>query len=191
MHTIVFCLEEPSAWEMLRGILPRLLPDNVTSRHMIFEGKSDLDKRIVGRIRGWKSPDTHFLILRDKDASDCRTLKAALLSKATTAGRSDTVIRIACHELESFYLGDLKAVESGLGIRNLAKHQDRNKYRTPDRCANAAEEMVKLSARRYQKIAGSREIAPHLRLDGSNRSRSFNVLIEGIKKIVSRVQESD
>lgn len=34
-----------------------------------------------------------------------------------------TVVRIACAELESFYLGDLKAVEDELNIPKLAKKQ--------------------------------------------------------------------
>lgn len=186
MNTIVFCLEEPSAWEMLKVLLPKILPNNIHTYPLIFEGKSDLDKRLVKRIQGWQAPNTHFLVLRDKDHSDCRTLKQALVDKVAEAGRSDSIVRIACHELEAFYLGDLKAVEQGLEIRNIAKLQDKQKYRAPDNCANAAEELEKLSGNSYQKIAGSRAIAPHLKLDGVNRSHSFNVLIEGIKTLAVR-----
>ncbi len=187
MNTIVFCLEEPSAWEMLNVLLPKILPENIKAFPLVFEGKSDLDKRIVKRIRGWRTPNTHFLVLRDKDHSDCKMLKQALVEKVTEAGRADSIVRIACHELETFYLGDLNAVELGLEIRHVAKLQDKQKYRVPDDCANAAEELEKLSGNTYQKIAGSRTIARHLKLDGTNRSRSFNVLIEGIETLVSRI----
>ena len=187
MHTIVFCLEEPSAWEMLQGILPQLLPENVQPRAIVFEGKSDLDKRLVKRIRGWQQPNSHFLVLRDKDSSDCHQLKKLLLEKTTEAGQSDAVVRIACHELESFYLGDLQAVESGLELSGVKSQQERAKYRSPDDRSNAAEEMAKLTNSQYQKIAGSRAIAPHLSLDGRNKSRSFNVLISGIRKTIGQI----
>ncbi len=190
MATIVFCLEEPSAWEMLSGILPRILPESVNAFPIIFEGKSDLDKRLERRVRVWQTPDTYFLILRDKDSSDCLKVKAELAAKVRRAGRSDSLVRIACHELESFYLGDLAAVEKGLSLKKIAKLQDKQKYRNPDRLSNAAEEISRLTGLSYKKIAGSRAISKHLLLDGSNRSRSFNVLVEGIRTIVKRLDDA-
>ncbi len=157
---------------------------------MLFAGKTDLDKRLVFRIRGWKKPNTHFLILRDQDHSDCHDVKQMLVAKTTEAGRADSIVRIACHELESFFLGDLEAVERGLEVKNASNLQGKRKYRDPDNCSNAAQELEKLSNKTYQKIAGSRAIAPFLNLDGDNRSRSFNVLIEGIKKLVRRINET-
>ena len=44
MKTLVFCLEEPSAKEMLKGVLPRILPDDVTARFIIFKGKQESKK---------------------------------------------------------------------------------------------------------------------------------------------------
>ena len=128
--------------------------------------------------------NTDFLELQKKDHSDCKTLKQALDDKVTEAGRADSMIRIACHELETFGLGDLNAVELGLEIRNDAKLQDKRKYPIPDACANTAVELETLSSYTYQKIAGSRMIARHLKLDGENRSRNFNALIEGIRTLV-------
>ena len=49
---------------------------------------------------------------RDKDSGDCRSIKRKMAQKVQNSGKMDkTLIRIACHELESFYLGDLSAVE--------------------------------------------------------------------------------
>ena len=48
------------------------------------------------------------------------------------ANRPDTLIRIACHELEAWYLGDLAAVEQGLELKKLGKLQNQRKYRNPD-----------------------------------------------------------
>jgi hypothetical protein len=94
-------------------------------------------------------------------------------------------VRIACTELESFYLGDLNAVEHGLGIANLAKKQNDKKYRTPDALSNAAQELKRLTQNQYEKVSGSRAISAFLKVDGSNRSHSFNVLLAGINKLIT------
>ena len=184
MRTIVFCLEEPSAREMLEGVLPKILPENCFPRFLVFEGKQDLDKRLEKKVRGWNQPDSAFIVMRDKDRGDCYQIKRFLASVMQRARRPDALIRIACHELESFYLGDLAAVEQGLSISGLARQQEKGKFRNPDNTANAAEELEKITGQKYQKIAGSRAIAPFLALDGTNRSNSFNILISGIQKIV-------
>lgn len=49
---------------------------------------------------------------------------------------------------------------------------------------NAAEEMRKLTNSAYQKIDGSRRIGSLLKVDGTNASTSFNVLCDGIKRLV-------
>lgn len=95
------------------------------------------------------------------------------------------MIRIACHELESFYLGDLAAVKQTYGIR-LPSQQTR-KYRTPDALANAADELKRITKQEYQKVDGSRRIAEHMKLDGSNSSTSFNILISGIQRLVANM----
>ena len=183
MRTLVFLLEEPSAEEMLKGVLPRILPEEVSVKYLVFEGKRDLERRLERRIRGWMLPHSFFVVIRDQDSGDCLVIKNDLLEKCKRAGKEDALVRIACRELESFYLGDLEAVEKGLGIRNLKKKQQRAKYRQPDSLRNAAMELNELTGKKYQKVSGSRAIGPYLRLDGTNQSHSFNKLIEGIKGI--------
>ncbi|MGZ4953743.1 MAG: DUF4276 family protein [Methylobacter sp.] len=179
-------LEEPSAAEMLKGILPNLLPEGINVKFLVFEGKQDLEKQLERRLKGWQQPDSFFLVMRDKDGGDCLMIKQRLAEKVCASGKqASTLIRIACTELESFYLGDLSAVDQGLEIGNLAKKQHERKYRTPDMLSNAAQELSKLTQQKYQKIAGSRAIAPFLKIDGSNKSHSFNVLLTGIRKLVS------
>ncbi|MDD3016717.1 MAG: DUF4276 family protein [Lactococcus chungangensis] len=189
MFNFVCMLEEPSAKEMLKVVLPKLLPNNVNFRYIVFEGKQDLEKQLEGKLRGWQAPNSYFLILRDQDSGNCVKLKDILIGKVKNSKKTEnTIIRIACHELESFYLGDLEAVEKGLKIKNLAKMQNNKRYRNPDHLTNASEVLTKLSGSTYQKIQGSRMIAPFLKLDGSNRSASFNVLISGVKKIHTTIQ---
>jgi len=176
MKYLVCLLEEPSAREMLKEILPKILPDEICVQYLVFEGKQDLEKQLERRLKNWQQPDSIFLIMRDQDSGDCLTIKKNLLKKVTASEQQNrTIIRIACHELESFYLGDLAAVEAGLGISGLKAKQNKKKYRMPDALSNAAEELFKLTDKRYQKVAGSRAIAPYLTADGSNLSHSFNV----------------
>ncbi len=176
---LVFLLEERSAREMLKGLLPRLLCPNVVPRYVVFEGKQHLERSIERRLRKWLAPDTAFVVIRDQDASDCRQVKATLAAKCARAGKPDALVRIACHELETFYLGDLAAVERGLGLPGLARQQDRRKYRAPDRLRNPAAELARMTRDVYQKVAGSRAIGPELSLCG-NRSDSFRALVDGL-----------
>jgi len=194
MTTLVFLLEEPSARAMLQGILPRLFPEEVASKFLVFEGKQDLDKRLEQRVRGWLAPDAFFVVIRDKDAGNCQDIKQRLQEKLVHAGHPNSLVRIACHELESYYLGDLAAVEAGMNCRGLSNLQKKSKYRTPDNLTNPAQELAKLADSKkadYQKVAGSRDIAAHMKLDGSNRSHSFNVLVEGLRRLIDKTTEGE
>lgn len=182
--TLVFLLEGQSEKEMIQGILPRLLPSEIHTKFIVFEGKSDLEKRLELKIKGWQTPDSYFVILRDQDSGDCKVIKQNLVVKCKKVGREDTLVRIACHELESWYLGDLEAVEKGLNIK-LQQSQTSAKFRVPDQLSNAAEELEKITKNLYQKIGGSRDIAPYLNLT-SNTSTSFNIFIRGIQTLVEK-----
>lgn len=185
MRELVFLLEEPSAAAMLEGLLPKIVPDDLPCRYIAFEGKQDLERQLVRRIQGYHNPDALFVVLRDQDAQpDCKVIKNRLVEMCRRAGRSSALVRIACTELESFYLGDLSAVERGLGIAGLAAHQQKQKYRSPDRVRSPKEELKKLTENLYQEVAGSRAIGPHL--DPFNtRSHSFRNLVAGIRRLVT------
>ncbi len=49
---LVFLLEERSAKVMLETFLPRMLDERIEFRLIAFEGKQDLEKRMVMRIKG-------------------------------------------------------------------------------------------------------------------------------------------
>ncbi|MCC5847660.1 MAG: DUF4276 family protein [Verrucomicrobia bacterium] len=184
MRTLVCCLEEPSAWELLQVVLPKLLPEDVFLQPMVFEGKQDLEKRLHHRIRHWQKPHSLFLVMRDQDAEECEIVKQRLVEKIEKTDKQPaTIIRIACRELEAFYLGDLKAVEQGLKVKGLSRKQQSKKYRQPDSTQSPKQELRQLTNNRYQPISGSRAISPHLDLTGVNRSHSFGVLIEGIRRL--------
>jgi hypothetical protein len=184
MRQLVFFLEEPSAAAMLEGFLPKIIPADVEPRFITFDGKRDLEQQLLKRLRGYCHPEALFVVMRDQDAQpDCRVIKRQLVTLCKKAGRSSALVRIACRELESFYLGDLQAVERGLGLSKLASQQQTRRFRDPDRIVSPKEELKKLTKCKYQQVSGSRAIGPHLDLDNT-RSRSFRNLVTGIRRLV-------
>ena len=136
------------------------------------------------RLRNYNNQDACFIVMRDQDSGDCVQIKTKLTQLCTQTGRAKAVVRIACRELESFYLADLAAVEKGLAISRLANQQNTAKFRTPDRLGSPSQELKTLTQGRYQKIAGSRAIGPHL--DPHNvRSASFKALVNAVRSIES------
>jgi len=191
MSTLVFFLEEQSAAEMLKGLLPRIIPQCITWKCFPFHGKSDLEKNLPGKLRKWRLPDTFFIILRDRDSSDCIIAKRRLSDLCKKSGQNNWLVRIACAELESWYLGDLAAVEQGLGLNGLARLQAKAKFRKPDDLQNASDELTTLTNYKYDKISGSRNIGPHLSIElNSNRSYSFNIFLSAIRAAVSRLSDT-
>jgi hypothetical protein len=184
MTELVFLVEEPSAKELLRGLIPRIVDEQKCyCRYVVFEGKQDLDKSVQRKLKGYLKQDAIFIILRDQDSDDCKFLKARLREQCELAGKPGTLIRIACRELESWYLADLSAVEKSLGMTGLQKHQKSKKFRSPDQTQNPSKELIEITKHRYQKISGSRTIAPLLDLDNT-RSTSFNNFVKGIRRLV-------
>ena len=106
-----------------------------------------------------------FTVIRDKDSAACAAVKQKLVNICRAAGKPQTLVRVACHELESWYLADLTAVERGLEISGLRRLQGKVKYRAPDYLANPARELERLTGNAYRKVSGSRAIGPHLSPD--------------------------
>ncbi len=181
MKELVFLLEEESAKALLESLLPRILDGRIVVRAIAFEGKQDLEGQLERKLRSYANPNARFVVLRDQDGGDCSVIKADLVEKCRRSGRlSSTRVRIACHELESFYLADLSAVETALGITGLKRQQNRAKFRNPDRLCNPSKELTTLTRGQYQKVSGSRSFGNHL--DPENpRSASFRNFIAAIR----------
>ncbi|MEZ7892933.1 MAG: DUF4276 family protein [Candidatus Wallbacteria bacterium] len=186
MINLVFFLEEPSAREMLKVFLPNLFLDINTKLNFIFivfEGKSDLEKQIENKLKSWNKPNCKFIILRDKDSGNCCNIKSELVQKCINAGKN-CLVRIACYELESWYIEDLKAVEKAFKINGLSAKQYKEKYRQPDNLSKPSTELEILTKYQYQKVSGSKKIGTYLSTT-KNTSHSFNVFISGLKNMVA------
>ena len=188
MKELVFLLEEDSAKAMLESLLPRILNPEIKARLIPFEGKQDMEKQMTKRMRGYVNPEARFIVLRDQDnAPDCTQVKARLIERCQHAGQTaKSLVRIACRELEAFYLADLTAVEQGLLIDKLAKFQGAAKFRDPDRLGSPSKELATLTRGCYQKVSGSRAIGQFLDV-ANERSSSFKNLIRGIRRMESEL----
>jgi len=182
MSEIVFLLEESSMEETLKGLLPRVLRNDISLKYIKFDGKRDLEKKLPRKLRGYLKPDSKFVILRDQDSGDCITIKKRLKSLCVQSNKPDALVRIVCRELESWFLGDLAAIEAGLGLIGLAQRQSEKKFRNPDNHNNAKQILKELTGGRYRRTSSAREISFHLDPE-NNTSHSFRVFVEGVKKI--------
>ena len=185
-YDLIFLLEEPSIKTVLEAILPKLIPDHIHYICISHQGKQDLTKSIPIKIKAfYTNPDTKFVIVHDQDSHDCKKLKADLLQLCQSAGKPESMIRIICHELESWFLGDLAAIEKAYGLnpQSLGRKQNKSKFRDPDQLNSAKEELRKLVSE-YYPGTHSKAIAPYLSLT-NNKSRSFQVFIDGIKNILN------
>lgn len=191
MIELVFFLEEASAQAMLEGLLPRILPQTLRYRCVPFNGKQDLEKNLPIKLRGWLAPNTHFIVLRDKDAEDCVQVKQRLVTLCKQAGKPNVLVRIICTELESWYLGDLQAVEAALGIAGLARQQNKEKFRNPDARNNPKQILKEITKQAYQERTGSRAIGSCLHTDPAhNTSHSYGVFLKGVQRLVKHMEAS-
>ena len=186
-------MEEPSIEEVLRVILPKVLPDgwvldvNCFIRH--HDGKQDLQQSIPRKIRVASKKDitTGFIIVQDQDCNDCRLLKSQLAGLCDDAQTGNHPVpykvRIVCHELEAWYLGDMDAIEKVFPRFHAAQYRGKKKFRKPDDCMNPKQELKKIVGD-YGQIATARKIAPHLDIEG-NTSPSFRCFIDGLRQMVS------
>lgn len=178
---LVFMLEEPSMKEFLAGLLPRILPESTPFILIGHEGKSDLESSLPRKLRAWRKPGAKFVVVRDQDAADCKVVKARLVEAAVAAGRPDTVVRIACRELEAWILGDLEAVATAFQKPQISQLKRQRKFQNPDRLGAPAEELRRLLGR-YSKIAGARALGPEISVD-RNCSRSFQTFVKALQRL--------
>jgi hypothetical protein len=185
VKNLVLLLEEPSAKDLLEGLLPRLLPNDIGIYYLVFEGKQDLERQLVRKLRGWLLPDSAFLVLRDQDAADCHVVKKQLMARVTESARRPALVRVACRELEAWIMGDWRAVAEAFDKPHLRGNGSKAAYRNPDQFVRPVEALRRFIPE-YQKRDGARRIG--LLLNPSrNQSASFRAFCSGVRKLLAEV----
>lgn len=183
---VVFLLEEQSMKVFLDDLLPRLF-GWVEHQHfqcVPHEGKSDLEASFPRKLRAWREPGVQFVVMRDNDGANCIDLKARYVQLCRDAGRPETLVRLVCQELESWYLGDLRAVAEAFQA-NVDTVPLLRRFANPDGFNNASQELQRLIPA-YQKIGGARKLAPHMS-EARNCSTSFQIFLSGIRRTVNQI----
>jgi hypothetical protein len=188
MGRIIFLLEEPSMKALLADWLPRLFPGWVDGQHfqcVPHEGKSDLDRSISRKLKAWNIPGDRFVIVRDNDNADCKAVKARLQTLCAQAGRPQTLIRLVCQELESWYLGDLAALAAAFRQPGTNTPAYRKRFANPDGWQKPSVQIKRLVPT-FQKISAARSMAQHLDPE-HNSSHSLQVFVAGVRRIAAEM----
>jgi hypothetical protein len=118
--------------------------------------------------------------VRDNDGADCRKVKRLLVDLCRKGGRGDTLVRIACQELEAWYFGAPVALANAFERPDLRRIASTARFRDPDAIDHPARALAE-QVQEFQKVSGARRMTQHLSRD--NRSRSFQALITGIERL--------
>jgi len=183
-----FLLEEPSMANVLRELLPKILPGGYELDVNCFlrphRGKSDLQNSVPRKMKVFSNfyEPVKIVIMQDQNSSNCMELKNRLKSLCEQSGRCSFLVRIVCRELESWYMGDMDAVQKAYPFFKAEKYKRKSRFQNPDNLPGA-DEMARILPE-FHKGAGSEKIAPFLSLKG-NRSKSFNNFISGLRKFLS------
>lgn len=167
--------------DFLNALLPRLFPA-LEFQCVPHEGKSDLEKRLAGKLRGWRTPGTQFVVMRDQNGADCREVKAKLADLCRTGGRPDALVRIVCRELEAWYLGDRHALMHAFPKERGKLEQGLNKrrFRNPDAVVGPAAALSSLIPT-FRKRSSAADMGR--RLSRENLSHSYSVFLAGVDRL--------
>lgn len=200
---IEILVEEQSAEEALRHLLPRLIGNRAQWKLINLGSKYKLLRALPQRLAAYsqrigQGEDLRVMVLVDRDDDDCEVLKrrleaaainAGLATKSTpdAEGRFHIVNRIVIEELESWFIGDASALRKAFtGLPKI--EQNRGIFRNPDNGGSweALHRFLKqhgIYKSSFPKIDAARRIAPHLDIQ-QNRSRSFQVFVAGMESLL-------
>lgn len=156
MSRLIFLLEELSMKVFLDALLPRFFPQ-LAFLCVPHEGKQDLEQSIPRKLKAWREPGARFIIVRDADAEDCEELKRRWAQLCEESGRPEALVRLACRELEAWYLGDpetLALAYEDAGLRSLGS---RERFRNPDQVVRPSMALQQLVPA-FQKVSGARRM---------------------------------
>ena len=204
MMEIEILVEEQSAEEALRHLLPRLLKNRGRAKVINLSNKYKLLKVLPKRLAAYAQriadgESLRVVVLVDRDDDDCERLKAELERMAAAAGlptksspgaNGQFVVlnRIVVEELESWFIGDPLALRKA--FTSLPKiEQNSGIFRNPDNGGTweALHRFLKkhdIYKSSFPKIDAARRIAPHMNVE-QNRSRSFQVFVDGIEALLA------
>ena len=152
----------------------------------IHQGKQDLQNAIPKVLPSLsKIPGTTIIILQDQDQNDCIQLKQKLNELVLRSKiKVPYKIRIACRQLENWFLGDLKAINNAYPNFNVNTKISND----VDAIQNADLELLKIipdfrNHNHLPKLLIAKNISPYLSLS-RNKNKSFLNFVSAIKTLI-------
>ena len=201
---IDFLLEEESAEEALRHLLPKMIGQRARWKLVNFGSKYKLLDKLSERLAGYcqrisEGEDLRVVVLVDRDDDDCLALKhrleeaarQALLATKTAPdekGRFFVVNRVVVEELESWFIGDPLALRRAFGSLP-AIDGKKGIFRVPDN-GGSWEKLHRFLKKHgvykssYPKIKAAQRIAACMDIQNNN-SHSFRVFREGVEAVLA------
>ncbi len=114
------------------------------------------------------------------------SIKNAFFRENKTA---DVLVKIVCHELESWYLGSQQALGKAFGEKHAKKIRNKSQYRDPDSHPQPSADLERLIPQ-FQKVGGAREIALHLsEFSRENTSKSFQTFLGSMDCLLGKPKQ--
>jgi hypothetical protein len=190
-----FYVEEISMEIVLHSLVKKILHEQ-TFDYQIYthQGKPDLLRKLPNRLKAYRHrmDDWRVIVLIDRDNDDCLKLKqeleniasdAGLMTKTTAQNKAFQVInRIVIEELEAWFFGDIKAIQSAYPRLNIS--DNKKEFRDPDAIKGGTAELLERLLQTYHggglaKQKAAKDIARHMN-PNENRSHSFNVFRDAL-----------
>jgi len=202
MSRLEVLVEEPSAEEALRHILPKIIARRAAFRLINMRSKGRLLRELPKRLRAYRrridqGEDLRILVLVDRDDDDCMMLKrrlelaardAGLFTKSAPDGNGcfQVVNRIVIEELEAWFMGDQEALKGAFPSLRHTKFP--TTFQNPDNGGTweRLHRFLKqhgIYKKSYPKIDAARRIAPHVE-PARNCSRSFRRFSQGVEALL-------
>ncbi len=181
--------EEASAKKVFDIIIPKIISDGVSFRVYPHQGKQDLEKAIKDTVPPISNiPGSRILITRDQDTGDCKEVKQIIEEKIGLRCNCRYMIRIACKELEAWYLGDLNAIRKAFPRFRPDQYVHKSDFRNVDNITNPDKYLLRIipefkKRSSLPKLQVSEAIAPHLDIR-KNMSKSFNHTVQAISSLI-------
>lgn len=192
MKGIYFLVEEQSIKPVIEAVMSDIIDIEKGEWFdiKIHQGKRDLLKaipRVLPTLS--KVPNTKIVILHDQDQNDCLELKKLLVNTIEQVTcYCPYKIRIVCKELESWFLGDLQAIQKTFPKFSPAKFKNSAKFRNPDDIQYPSKELLRIipelaALSTLPKVRTAEAISRNLDIN-KNSSDSFNQFVDGVKALM-------
>jgi len=186
---IIFLVEDYSMKKFLEGILPRLGFQDYAFEIKHHRGKEDLISHLDQVIPSLSKRAQQIIVIIDQDKQDCVKLKNKIKAKMAWCS-CEYKIRIACYELEAWFLGDMEAIAECSPRFKARFFQGKEKYRDVDRIEKPSRVIEEIVPDWKESYASKPEFAKtiadfvsleRLNVEEANRSHSFHVLLETLR----------